>query len=195
MRKSLVIVLAAATLSLSLTACGNKANNEPSKVEDQQVAITDSLELLNNVWAGYADEEKFPAAGGDFSEENNTMDAPGVYSIEDAEAVDYALGFPAADIDKIDGAASLTHMMNANTFTCGAYHVKDSKDIETLAADIKENIMNRQWMCGFPDKLVVANVGDYLVAFFGKNETMDTFQNKLTDAYPSVTIISEDTIE
>ena len=46
-------------------------------------------------------------------------------------------------------------MMNANTFTAGAFHVASSSDVDSVVSDLKDNIMNRQWMCGFPDKLVI----------------------------------------
>lgn len=213
MKKSLVILLAT-TLAFSLTACGNKeTTQQPQQQEQEQeqnqeqnqdqsqeqqqteaVAITDPVELLTTVWDSYADDDKFAVAGGDMSEENMTMDGPGRYGIEDAELVDNSLGFPAADIDQIDDAASLTHMMNANTFTAGAYHVVDSTNIATVAADVKENILNRQWICGFPDKVVIASVGNYVVAFFGENGIVDTFKTQLTEVYPTATIISEDPI-
>jgi len=193
--KKMLVVLMASMLTFSLTACGNKGNNTNNAQESQdQVAVSNSLEILETVWGNYADDEKFAAAGGDMNPDNMTMDAPGNYGIEDADLVDNALGYPAASIDKIDGAASLVHMMNANTFTCGVYHVKESADVTTVAEAIKENIMARQWMCGFPDKLIVANIGDYVVAFFGENDIVDTFKNKLTESYPSTTIISEDPI-
>ena len=43
--------------------------------------------------------------------------APGNFSMDDADLLDSSLGFPAAEAGKIDGAASLVHMMNLNTFT------------------------------------------------------------------------------
>lgn len=43
------------------------------------------------------------------------------------------LGFPAAQLDAVDGAASLIHMMNGNTFTCGAFHVKDASQMDSVA--------------------------------------------------------------
>lgn len=196
MMKKALVILMASMLTFSLTACGNKGNNEnTTQGAENQVTIGSSLEILETVWGSYGDDEKFAVAGGDMSEENNRMDAPGKYGVEDAESIDYALGYPAAAIDKIDDAASLVHMMNANTFTCGAYHVKESNDVASVAEAIKENIMVRQWMCGFPDKLVVANIGDYVVAFFGKNDTVDTFKDKLSASYPTTAIISEDVIE
>ena len=190
--KKLFALLLVAVTALCLAACSKTNDNNPN--QDDSVKIADSLELLNTVWNSYADDEKFSAAGGDMSEENMTMDAPGNYSLDDADAIDAALGLPASSLDKIDNAASLVHMMNANTFTCGAFRVKDQNDISALASEMKNNIMARQWMCGFPDKLVIVSVDSYIVSFFGNEEIIDQFKDKLTDVYPTASVISEDPI-
>ncbi len=199
--KKFIAVLLSASLLLMLAACGNNAGGNDSDGNKQtssgagELSIQTPLELLNKVWSGYAEDEKFSAIGGDSSEANTKTNEPGVYSLDDSAAVDSALGFPAASIGKIDSAASLIHMMNANTFTCGAYHVAKSEDVSEIASAIKTNIMERRWMCGFPDKLVVVTVGEYVVAFFGENEIIDTFKAKLTAAYSSAEIASEDAIQ
>lgn len=188
----LLTVLLTAVLAVSLLACGGgKTENGNCSTS----AISDSLELLNKVWGSYSDSEKFPVAGGDLSEANNKMDAPGKYDISDADAIDNSLGFPAADIAKIDNAASLMHMLNSNSFTCGVYHVKSADDVSAVAGDIKTNVMGRRWMCGFPDKLVVMSVDDYVVSFYGLNDFVDTFKTKVTGAYSQAKVISEIPIE
>lgn len=190
--KRLLTVLLTAVLAVSLLACGSgKTENGNGSTS----AISDSLELLNKVWGSYSDSEKFPVAGGDLSEANNKMDAPGKYDISDADAIDNSLGFPAADIAKIDNAASLMHMLNSNSFTCGVYHVKSADDVSAVAGDIKTNVMGRRWMCGFPDKLVVMSVDDYVVSFYGLNDFVDTFKTKVTGAYSQAKVISETPIE
>ncbi len=184
MKRFFTMLSAAVLLLGTLTACGG----------GKKASAADALTLLTTVWNSYGDDEKFAAAGGDMSEENMTMDAPGKYSLDDTEALDASLGFPADSADKIDEAASLMHMMNANTFTCGAYHVKASGDVSSVADSLKENILNRQWMCGFPDKLVIDTVDDYIVCFFGENDIVDTFQSKLEAAYPSAETVCDEPI-
>ena len=187
MKKFLTLLLAAA-MTLSLAACGSKTddnsgnNNQPAS----------ALELLNAVWANYSDDDKFPAAGGDYDEANMTEDAPGNFSVEDGDALDYSLSFPAADAGKLSDAASLTHMMNANTFTCGAFHVSDAGNVSTVAADIRSAVQGKQWMCGFPDKLVVAEVGEYVVTVFGADELVDTFMTHLNGIYGVSATYDED---
>ncbi len=184
--KRIFAVLMAAMLMLSLVACGENGGTEST--------ITSPVEILNTVWATYAEEEKFPAAGGDMTEENMNMEGPGVYGIEDTEGLDATLGFPAASVSKIDSAASLMHMMNANTFTCGAYHLVNADDKDAVVSELKDNIMNRQWMCGFPDKLVIVSVEDYLVSYFGNGEIVDNFTAKLTTSYTQATVVCEESL-
>lgn len=189
MKKFLTLLLAAA-MTLSLAACGSKTDDNSGNNSQPASA----LELLNAVWANYSDDDKFPAAGGDFDEANMTEDAPGNFSVEDGDALDYALSFPAADAGKLSDAASLTHMMNANTFTAGAFHVASSSDVDSVVSDLKDNIMNRQWMCGFPDKLVIATLGNYVVSVYGDEELVNTFRDKLQAAYSDAAIAYDEMI-
>ena len=185
--KKLLAIFLSALLVFSLAGCGAKVPT---------TEIKDPVELLSNVWDKFGEDERFAVMGGDFSEENNVMDKPGVFAITDAEAVDSSLGFPAASISKVDSAASLVHMMNANTFTCSAYHVVDYKNNETLINEIKTNIDNRQWMCGFPEKLIIATVDDlYVVVFFGNEQIVSNFSTHLATAYPQVKVVVDQAIK
>ena len=112
-------------------------------------------------------------------------DKPGKFDVSDAEALDFELGFPKANASEIDDAASLMHMLNQNNFSSGVYHIKGSGNAEALAGKIKENILARQWLCGFPEKLVILTVGDYIVSVFGAGELTDTFAAKLSAEYSS----------
>lgn len=198
--KKLITLILAGILAASFTGCGNsdKEENSPnsssSSQQSEQDVASDPVSLLSGVWETYAEDDKFPVAGGDFSEENMNPEGAGRYSISDPDAIDNALGFPAASVDKLEDAASLLHMMNGNTFTAAAYQVKDKKEAENVASELKSNILARQWMCGMPDKLIVAVSGKYVVSCFGENEIVDTFKSKLTEKYPSVKIISEDAV-
>lgn len=172
------------------------AETEESEAPDDNADDTSvaPLDMLNTIWNSYGEDEKFPSAGGDMSEENMSMEGPGKFSTADTESLNAQLGFPAASADKIDDAASLVHMLNGNTFTCGAYHLKNTDDADALVSEIKDNIMNRQWICGFPEKLVIVKAGDCVVSFFGTNDIVAAFKDKLTAAYPSAEIAVEEEI-
>ena len=183
--KKILALLLAAVMVLSLAACTNKGSEggatSPSGAQTNQPKS--ALEILEKVWSKYSTDEKFPATGG--SEKHMKEDMPGKFDVSDAEALDFELGFPKANASEIDDAASLMHMLNQNNFSCGVYHVKDSGNVEALAGKIKENILARQWLCGFPEKLVILTIGDYIVSVFGAGELTDTFVAKLSAEYSS----------
>ena len=183
--KKIIAIALAAVLLLSFAACakqnGENGTTTPSDASKGQAKS--ALEILEKVWSKYSTDEKFPATGG--SEKHMKEDKPGKFDVSDAEALDFELGFPKANASEIDDTASLMHMLNQNNFSCGVYHVKDSGNVETLAGKIKENILARQWLCGFPEKLVILTVGDYIVSVFGAGELTGTFVAKLSAEYSS----------
>lgn len=76
MKKVFSLALAV-VLALSLAACGaNNNGDQQQSGGDQAPEITSALELLETVWNDYGDDEKFPAVGGDFSEETMWKTAP-----------------------------------------------------------------------------------------------------------------------
>lgn len=178
MKRTLSLMLAL-VMAVSLMACGKKDDGK-----NNADAPADSLALLTKVWDSYTDDEKFPAAGGDY--ETSVDDAPGAFDPSNADNLNFLLTVPTEDASLIDDAASLMHMMNANTFTCGAFHVTSKDDVETVASDLRDAIQSKQWMCGFPDKLVVLTYGEYVVALFGADDLVDDFVNTMTATYTGV---------
>ena len=140
------------------------------------------LNLLNTVWKSYSEDDKFPASGGDYSEENAKDDAPGKFDVSDSAVLESTLAVPEDSADLLKNAASLTHMMNLNTFTAGAFQLKDSKNADKFAKAMKESIENRRWVCGFPDKFVIIKVNGYVVSAFGAADLIDTFKSKTLKA-------------
>ena len=168
---------------------------EESKPEESkpESSISDPVTLLNSIYALFGDDERFPATGGDFSTDE-LIEGAGKFGLGEPEAIDNVVGYPAAEIAKIDSAASLMHMMNANTFTSGAYHVAAGTDAAALAEAIRANIQNRMWCCGFPDKLIVATVDDYVISAFGKEFALNAFTKHLAEAYPTSKILIDEPI-
>lgn len=155
-------------------------------------AVDDALTILNAIWNTYSDEEKFPAAGGD--SEHAVDGAPGSFDASNADSLSYLLTFPADDASLIDSAASLVHMMNLNTFTCGAFHVADANNVARLADDLRTTIQAKHWMCGFPDKLVIVTVGQSVLSVYGNEELVNTFRDKLLASYPTAAAVYDEAI-
>lgn len=193
MKKAMIVVLSVVSLVLVLSFAGCGGAKDSGSEAESAVEISSPLEILETVWGTYADAEKFPIGGGDSA--NMTMDVPGEFDVANTEELDATLGFPAAQAGNIDAAASMMHMMNANTFTGGVYHVTDASQVEAVTDALKENIMNRQWMCGFPDTLVIMVVEDtYVVSFFGNAEIVETFKTKVTASYGNSSVVCEESL-
>ena len=188
MKKWIAMLLAVMT-AVSLTACAAKSGGQETASD-----IPDALTILNTVWASYSEDEKFPAAGGDYSEENMPDGKPGKVSLEKPSEIEYLLTLPASVIEEADDAASLFHMMNGNTFTCGVLHLKDAGQLDAAVGEVKTYVMNTQWMCGFPDKLIVVSVGNYIVECFGAEDLVNTFRDKLQAAYSGAVVITDEPI-
>ena len=152
--------------------------------ETVPAASGDALSILTAVWNTYNDDEKFPVS----------EDAPISMDISSIDNISYLLTFPAEDAALIDGAASLTHMRNLNTFTCGAFHAVSTQDAEKLADDLHTAIADKHWMCGFPDKMVIVTLDQTVISLYGHEDLVNTFRDKLQAAYPSAAIAYEEAI-
>ena len=188
MKKTIAAVLAI-IFALGMVGCAANGNGQGTAE-----TAGNPLDVLNKVWDSYTDDEKFPAAGGDMSEANMKDDAPGNVALDDADTVAYLTSFPADMVDKLDAAASLMHMMNANTFTCGALRAANADEVEGLAQDMRDAIQSKQWMCGFPDKLVVFTYDRYVVALYGNEDLVNTFRDKLAAAYGNAVVAYDEAI-
>ncbi len=186
--KKLVALMLMMTLSMGLTACGGEQSTETTKNDTEGKT---AVEIFTDVWAAYGEEEKFALSGGDY--DNMVSDAPGAVDVTKADALNTLFGFPTESAELIDDAASMMHMMNQNNFTAAVYHVTNAEDVQAVADALKENIMNRQWMCGFPDDLVIYSVGDdYVTAAFGLEENIDSFQSHLEEVYQSSELLYDE---
>ncbi len=172
------------------------ANDDTTAASDETtgaaVATNGAKEVMDKVWALYGDDEKFFAMGGDMM--NPVDNAPGVYSLED-ENLPFQLLIPAEQVENVDEAASLIHAMNANTFTGSVFHLVEGADVDAFTAAMQDAIQNNQWMCGFPEKLVIAVVdGEYVVTVFGHGDAVNPFETKLAEAYPEAVIAYSEAI-
>ena len=185
--KKLIAFCLCTVMLLSLCACGSKKEEAPAAPQIESAVV-----LLDTVWQSYAEEEKFPGAGGDM--DNMNMEGPGAYTVEDAELLDMTFGLPAAEAAMVTEGASLIHMMNLNTFTAGAFRLADGTDMAAFAENVKANVLQRQWICGCPDTLVIIGVGDYVVSAFGEGGIIETFKTKTLAAYESAELLVEQSL-
>lgn len=184
--KKLFALLLCFVLIFSFTACsGNEAKLE---------GVNAPVDILNTVWTSYAENELFFALGGDY--ESAVDNAPGAVALTSTDFLSSNLVCTENSLPFIDGAASLIHAMNANTFTGAAYHLADKVNKSAFIESMKNDIEGNRWMCGFPEKLIIASLTDsYIVVAFGNGEIVDNFKNKLSAAYNVTVIEVEENIE
>ena len=189
MKKMLAFVL---VLVMGLSVLAGCTGNNAQPTEPVVAGPASALEVLENVWAQYGDDEKFPVMGG--NPEGGAME-PAVWDAAFLTDLSYSLQLPEAEMAKVADAATMIHMMNANTFTSAVLHLNEGEDVAAFAADAKASIMAAQWMCGFPEKLVIADMGgNYLLIAYGLNDAINPFEAKLAEAYPNANVICSEAI-
>ena len=199
--KKLTALLLAAAMVFTCVACGNSGNaGEAGNAGDGGSAtIKDATELLSNAWKEYnnsaSDDMKFAVGGGNIENfELIVMDDAGKCdtSLEGAkDALSVSFCIPMDAIDMTDDAANMMNMMMANNFSAAAYHVADKANVEKVVAGIKDATLNNQWMCGFPEKLIVVTVNDdYVVSAFGNGQVIDAFKAAISTVYGDAAVVS-----
>lgn len=174
MRKTIAILLTLMTLLAA--GCSSKPSETPD--ESQAPAFASAEELYTQIWDTLGEDRQFPAAGGDAEHE---AEAPAKFALtkENKETFEYLLHVTDELYDMLDDdAATLQHMMNTNTFSSAAAKLKDPSTAEKFAEAYKTAVQGQQWMCGFPDKVVVISVDDYVIMAYGYEDII----NDLVDA-------------
>lgn len=191
MRKKLVLITAlVCVLAMGMAACKNTDDQG-----DAGKSTMTAVEVLEKVWDTYSEDDKPIVVGGDA--EHSVDGAPGAYAIEDTEGIESMFHITADAVAMTDEAASAVHAMNANTFTCSAFHLKDGSQNADFAASVKESVLGTHWMCGFPEKLVILSVEDeFVLSAFGNGDMIELFKTKVTDTYgDGAAVLAEEIIE
>lgn len=202
MKKKLVAMMLMMALVLIPTGCGNEDNTASSQTQEStqeqsqssqenqdqnqstvengsqendgagaENAAGGAVEVLTQAAGSLTDE--MPCFGG--SIEASVDGAPGALSLTDTNTMTNTLLIPEDLQSKITDAATLMHMMNANTFT-GVSMKVDGESVEAVADKMKEAFLNNQFMCGIPDKIVILGVNDYVVYAYGAADIVDEFK-------------------
>lgn len=193
-RKILTFALCAVT-AMGLVACGDKKvetpdtstevvesteSTESTETEVPEAATYDNaVDALNAVNSKF-DEEMLGYMGGGLGDDT-VMGAPGTFPLDDAETLKSMLTFPAESVGLVDDAASMMHMMNGNLYTSAAFSVVDKDNITVLEEAILDTVKNNQWMCGFPEQLVIGQVDNYVMYAYGNVDLVATFENGLKE--------------
>lgn len=208
--KKITALLLVLIMAVSLVACsfvnigkGDKDNdkdNDNDKTTAPAAQLPASaLEIAETIWNSYKEESEFNIIGGNAEYHFEQMEkdetyqmpnAPGAYDLTYAENLANAMAIPTADMENVVAAATMTHAMNANIFSCGVFELKEGTDAKAFAEHAKNGIENNQWMCGAPEKLVIAAFGEkYVLVAFGGEAAVTPFQGDLTAAYADAELL------
>ena len=136
------------------------------------VDTTTALEILDYAWVGMGAENQPASYGGHISAEY--MGGPNTYELAYAEDLAATLLLPEDQMDVVIDAATVVHMMNANSMTVGVLKLREGTDVKAFADATVQRISGNQWMCGFPEKLVVIQVHEnFLLVGYGLAELID----------------------
>ena len=190
--KMLVCGILAAVMMMTLCACGASA---PAQQQTVPAGPASALEVLETVWGKYTEDEKFSVYGGNPKEnwEDNVWEAPGTYDLAD-ENMSYNLLIPADQIPNVDDVASMTHGMMANNFNTAVFHLKAGTDAKAFADAMYQAISGNMWICGMPERTIVATLGEYVIMAYGVGDAMGPFENHLAESYPDVQIVYNEPI-
>ncbi len=188
MRKAVLLFLSVMMVSV-LSGCGGQKDSQAEQGGGQS-QYTEALEVLNQVIEAYGEDELFSMYGGD--QENAVMDGPGKFDITKTEELESVYGLAADQSSNIEDAATMVHLMNANTFTGAVYRIKEGVDMNDFADALKSCILARQWICGQPDTLVLINVdGRYIITAFGEAGIIENFKTNALSALSGAQVITE----
>ena len=190
MKKLIALTLALLMLTMSFVACNKtetpaettdavENNQTEAPVEETTEAVVElpyksAVELLQIIFEKYnaaqtTEDTMLWVCGGNINNfDTCNPEGPAAFVALDNEDYNQNLGIPAAEADKIASAASMFNMMNANTFNCFTVQLNDGVDADAFISTLKDNILARQWICGAPEKLVIAKApGNCIIAVWG----------------------------
>lgn len=167
-------------MSLLVSGCGEKEIEKEENKVDFDIPLTTAEDILIYTWIAYDKEEQFEIVGGNM--ENEIIGSMGDFSMDAVEEMDDVLGIPEKAVQYVENAASMKAKTDAYEFTCGAFYIKDSAQVNDFQKLVKENIMKKDWseqgsmFEAEPEKLVIATVFEnYVVVTFGEDDKVDTF--------------------
>lgn len=173
------------------TAGTDPVNTDPSSqptdathAGNAQMAENGAAQILSAIWDKYPEDARFAVYGGMM--EAPVDSAPGNLDLTNGDEIASKYLLPVDLLVQVEEGASLVHLMNSNLFTAAAFRLKAETDVEAFAKALRENIQKNQWICGQPDKLLIAKPeGEYLLVAFGSEDTMKTFKTNFSQSFTS----------
>ena len=170
--KKMISMLLALTLVFGLAACGG--NNAPANNASAAVKVEGTMEeLVNKVM------EKQPVEfmGGLMPVDLTDTSEDGLWAIKSFTGLENA--------EQISDLAVYEPMIGAIPFSLAMVRTTEGADVAAVAANMKNNIDQRKWICVMADDLQVVSYGDVVMLIMVGSDTGLTSQ-AFVDAFAGV---------
>lgn len=176
------------------TTAATDHTQQPTQTEPEMMgsADTGSAKILSKIWDAYGADERFSSYGG--TVEHSVSDAPGDLDMANTEELTARYLVPTEYLPDLEEGASLVHLMNNNIFTGVVFRIREGAQLSTVAKALRENVQRNQWICGQPDRLLIAEVDGHLLMAFGSTDAMAIFSTRLNAVYAHSRILYDEAI-
>lgn len=211
MKRTIMILFTFAMVVCLLTGCrrrepqestnNTEATTAPTTLPTQQTETepeilgtsdTQSAKILSRIWDAYGTDQRFACYGG--TVEHSVNDAPGDLDMSSTEELTAKYLLPTEHLSDVEEGASLVHLMNNNIFTAAAFRIRSEVSVQTVAKALRNQVQRNQWICGQPDRLLIADVEGQLLMTFGSGDAMEVFRSKLGEVYPDAKLLYDEAI-
>lgn len=178
MKKILSLTIVAALIMSLLVGC---SNNKPGKDEDKPSTTKPSSTQGASLQGDLSKiiDEIYKKKSPDLSLQTLPVD------LSDKDAVKAFTGL--TDVSKVKEASASEAMIGSQAYSLVLVRVKDSKDAEAVANDMKKGIDQRKWICVEADDLRVVAYQDVVMLMMVSTDLADTVTaDQIVDAFKSV---------
>lgn len=199
MNKIFAFILAACLL-FAFAGCEGEKQTDPTQPPIPQETpgqgqenVTDNpaLTVMLGIWEQFEGDKNVYIGG---SSTDYRLATPWQVPLLDKDFLQGALFLSEEQVPKVKAAASLMHSLNTNNLTVGAVALEEGVDFKAFATEVKDRILQNQWVCGRPGGMRIVKVEEYLLILYGSGSYSGSFVDALNEAYPEAEVLCRETI-
>ena len=199
MNKIFAFILAACLL-FAFAGCEGEKQADPTQPPIPQETpgqgqenVTDNpaLTVMLGIWEQFEGDKNVYIGG---SSTDYRLATPWQVPLSDKDFLQGALFLSEEQVPKVKAAASLMHSLNTNNLTVGAVALEEGVDFKAFATEVKDRILQNQWVCGRPGGMRIVKVEECLLILYGSGSYSGSFVDALNEAYPEAEVLCRETI-
>ena len=199
MNKIFAFILAACLL-FAFAGCEGEKQADPTQPPIPQETpgqgqenVTDNpaLTVMLGIWEQFEGDKNVYIGG---SSTDYRLATPWQVPLLDKDFLQGALFLSEEQVPKVKAAASLMHSLNTNNLTVGAVALEEGVDFKAFATEVKDRILQNQWVCGRPGGMRIVKVEECLLILYGSGSYSGSVVDALNEAYPEAEVLCRETI-